>query len=244
MWDVDMRLDQQLGQFMTALDQGIGAGKWAMIVTSDHGASPLPESIKGGRITFDQIRSSANAAAAAVLGPGTWIDNAHYPNVYFSKAMLAQPKGELDSAQKKVIYALRSFPGVEQVGLVSDYAGHCETRTGQAQELCLTFDPERSGDVFYLPAAGWIFEDASEPEATAHGSLHDYDLLVPVILMAPDRKPHLAQRGPADGHIEMTKISSLLARWLGVTPPLAMPRPAPVLPVLVPAGSGSGLAPP
>src|SRR6201999_590253 len=114
------RLDRQLGAFMTALDQTVGAGKWAMIVTSDHGASPLPESLHGGRLTFDEIRSAANTAAAAVLGPGQWIDNAHYPNVFFSKAMLAQPKGELDSATKRVIYALRSFPGIERVDRVAN----------------------------------------------------------------------------------------------------------------------------
>ena len=239
MWDLELRLDQQLGKFMTALDQTIGADRWSMIVTSDHGASPLPETLHGGRINFDQIRSAANAAASASLGPGTWIDNAHYPNVFFSKAMLAQPKGELEAAAKKVIYALRSFPGIEEVGTVADVAGHCATRTGHTFALCLTFDPSRSGDLYYLPAKGWIFEDADDPEATAHGSLHDYDVLVPVILMAPDRKSHPRQEAPVAGEIEMVRIAPLLARWLGVTPPSTLPRPPPP-PDQAPPDLGSG----
>jgi Type I phosphodiesterase / nucleotide pyrophosphatase len=227
MWDLEMRLDQQLGQFMTALDQMVGSDRWSMIVTSDHGASPLPETLDGGRLNFDQIRAAANTAAAATLGPGNWIDNAHYPNVYFSKAMLAQPKGELEAATQKVIFALRAFPGIEEAGRVSDFAGHCDQRTGRAFALCMTFEPSRSGQVYYLPAKGWIFEDADEPEATAHGSLHDYDTQVPVILMAPDRKPHERETGPEAGQIEMVRIAPLLARWLGVNPPSTLPRPPP-----------------
>ena len=244
MWDLELRLDQQLGAFMAALDQATGAGRWAMIVTSDYGASPLPETLHGGRLTFDQIRSAANTAAAAVLGPGTWIDNAHYPNVYFSKAMLAQPKGELESATKRVIYALRSFPGIEEVGTVADVAGHCETRTGRSLALCLTFDPGRSGDVYYLPAKGWILEDADEPEATGHGSLHDYDQQVPVILLAPGRKPHAPQSRPAGEPIDLVEIAPLLARWLGVTPPASLPRPAPEPDLSSGPGSAGPPAPP
>ena len=246
MWDLELRLDQQLGQFMTALDQMIGPSRWSMIVTSDHGASPMPEKLHGGRITFEQVRSAANTAAASVLGPGTWIDNAHYPNVFFSKAMLAQPKGELESAAKHVVYALRSFPGIEEVGTIADLAGHCETRTGRAQTLCFTFDPARSGDVYYLPAKGWILEDAEEPEATAHGSLHDYDQQVPVILMAPDRKPHPREHATVTGVIEMQKLAPLLARWLGVSPPATLPRPPPPPdqpPPPADLGSGSDLLP-
>jgi hypothetical protein len=243
MWDLEMRLDRQLGQFMTELDQIVGSGKWAMIATSDHGASPMPETLHGGRITYEQVLHAANTAAASVLGPGTWIDNAHYPNVFFSKAMLAQPKGELESAAKHVIYALRSFPGIEEVGTIADLTGHCEQRAGRARALCYTFEPSRSGDVYYLPAKGWIFEDADEPEATAHGSLHDYDQQVPVILMAPDRKPHPRQSAPVAGEIAMTTIAPLLARWLGVSPPGTLPRPPPPPdqpPPDLGSGSGSG----
>ncbi|HEY1818040.1 MAG TPA: alkaline phosphatase family protein [Kofleriaceae bacterium] len=250
MWDLEMRLDDQIGKFMTTLDQIVGAGRWSMIVTSDHGASPLPETLRGGRIDTEQIRAAANAAASSVLGPGNWIDDAHYPNVYFSKAMLAQSKGELESAAHHVIFALRSFPGIEEVGAVADVAGNCDHRTGRALALCLTFEPSRSGDVYYLPAKGWIFQDANEPEATAHGSLHDYDQLVPVILMAPDRKSHEREHAPVAGEIEMVKIAPLLARWLGVNPPSTLPRPPPPADQppppdqgsdLMGSGSGSGL---
>ena len=222
MWDLELRLDQQLAHFLDELDRQVGAGKWAMIVTSDHGASPLPETIGGGRLTPHQIEVAANNAAAAVLGPGRWIDNAHYPNVYFSKAMLAQPKDELASAAKRVIFALRSFPGLERVDRVASFAGHCETRTGDAQVLCRTFDPERSGDLFYLTAKGWVMEDEDERAATAHGSMHDYDQQVPLLVLAPGRTRHLPQAAPTR-EMSMLEVAPMLARWLAVTPPAKLP---------------------
>ncbi|HEY0252330.1 MAG TPA: alkaline phosphatase family protein [Kofleriaceae bacterium] len=239
-WDAELRLDQQLGAFLGDLDKTVGAGQWAMIVTSDHGASPMPERMNGGRITFLQIQKAANHAASAVLGPGQWIDNAHYPNIYFSKAMLAQPKGELASATQRVLYAIKAFPGIERVGKVSDYAGNCDKRTGVEATLCISFDPERSGDLFYMPARGWIMQDDDEPTATAHGSWQDYDQRVPLILVPPDRTAHGPATGPKS-EIEMTRIAQLLSTWLGVKDPRSLPA-RPQAQVQEDLGSGSGSA--
>jgi len=244
-WDGELRLDDALGQFLADLDKQLGAGNWAMVVTSDHGASPMPEKLGGGRITHEQIQRAANHAASAVLGPGTWIDNAHYPNVYFSKAMLAQPKGELASATQRVMNALQAFPGIERVARVGDYAGNCEKRTGVALVLCLSVDPERSGDLFYMPARGWIIDSEDEPTATAHGSWHDYDQLVPVLVLPPDRGAAHAPLAAPGEPIEMTKIATLLAHWLGVKAPKDLP-PRPQVPAgpVVPVGPGSAALPP
>lgn len=215
-WDLERRLDDQLGRFMDDLDTRIGKGRWAMVLTSDHGASPMPEALHGGRLTAEQVQIAANAAASATLGPGTWIANAHYPNVYFTPAFFQQPARERKSAVKHVIDALRSFPAIERAGVVADIAGHCDTRPPADRPLCLTFDPARSGDLYYLPARGWIMDSADEPAATAHGSLHAYDRQVPLILLAPRRTRHAPAERPADT-VDMRTVAPLLARWLGVT---------------------------
>ena len=81
--------------------------------------------------------------------------------------------------------------------------------------LCNTFDRERSGDLYYLPARGWIMDTQDEPAATAHGSIHEYDREVPLIILAPGRKPHDAQTSPS-GTVAMETVAPLLASWLGV----------------------------
>lgn len=222
-WDALLRLDRRLGQFLADLDTRVGPGRWALIATSDHGASPMPESLSGGRITFQQLKDAANRAAIAELGPGDWIASARYPTVYLSATARAQKPRDLAIATTKIVYALRSFPGLERVEKTADFAGHCETRTGDAFALCAALDPERSGEVIYLPAKGWVIEDASESIATGHGSLQPYDRLVPVLMALPGRTPHAPLTAP-DTTIHMTRIATILARWLGVTPPTSLPR--------------------
>lgn len=215
MWDEELRLDQRLGRFLDELDARVGAGKWTMIATSDHGGSPLPERVAGGRISNEQVREAANNAAAAVLGPGQWIDYAGYPSIYFSKAMLAKPQRELASAVQRIMNALRSFPGIDDVGRVADVAGACDTRTGKQLDLCQTFDPERSGDLFFSPKSGWITHNAKEPLATSHGSLQEYDQLVPVIVLPAGRKTHPPQVRPG-AVVEMTRVAPMVLAQLGI----------------------------
>ena len=212
-WDSELRLDVALEQFLAELDHKVGKGRWALILTSDHGGAPLPESVHGGRYTDEQIKAAANQAASLVLGPGEWIAYANLPNVYFSQAALAQDPKELENARKKIVSALKAFPGLAFADRTDSVAGHCDDRKDDERALCLSFDPERSGDFFYFPAQGWIVEEEGERLATAHGSLNDYDRNVPVVLLPFDRKPHppLAVPGPV---IPLTDVAPMLEQWL------------------------------
>lgn len=224
-WDAILRLDRRLDQFLADLDAKVGAGRWAMIVTSDHGASPMPDPRRGGRITYAQVKEAANRAAIAELGPGEWIAAARYPTVYLSKAALAQKPKDLAIATRKIIFALRSFPGLARVALASQLTGRCDTRAGDARLICLALDPERSGEIFYMPAPGWILHDApDDPAATSHGSLHPYDRQVPVIVLAPGRKAHAALAHPDDTSFPIERVAPTLATWLGVPAPTSLPR--------------------
>ena len=152
MWDLEMRLDTRIAAFLSALDAKVGAGKWAMIVTSDHGAAPTPDPRRGGHVTYQQIASAVQRVAIAELGEGQWVSSAKYPSVWLTPAALAVPVKDRDVAIKKMIYALRSFPGLEHVERTDVLtAGGCDRRRGDARAMCLSLDPERSGEICVLP---------------------------------------------------------------------------------------------
>jgi hypothetical protein len=216
MWDLELRFDVLLARFMDELDRRVGAGRWAMIVTGDHGASPLPERVGGGRIPRDRLRRVANAAAAEVLGDGTWILSAEYPTLYYGSVLRALSDETRAPIEARVLAAMRAFPGIERAGRVADVTGDCFALVGDERALCLTFDVERSGELYYLPARNWIIDQEDEPAATAHGSLHDYDRLVPVVVLAPDRARHAPLAAPTPVELDMRAIAPLVARWLGV----------------------------
>ena len=54
-----------------------------------------------------------------------------------------------------------------------------------------------------------------EPAATAHGSLHDYDRQVPLIVLPPGRAKHAPVDHPVN-MVDMRSVAPLLASWLGV----------------------------
>ena len=52
--------------------------------------------------------------------------------------------------------------------------------------------------------------------------MQPYDRLVPVIMLPPGRAPHAALAKPDEATIQMVRIATVLARWLGVTPPSSL----------------------
>jgi len=87
--------------------------------------------------------------------------------------------------------------------------------------VCEGLDLERSGDLIYMPAEYWVLQDRDEQVATGHGSVYSYDRRVPLLVLGPGRTPHppATRSGPTHSMIE---VAPLLARWLGVTPPLEL----------------------
>ena len=72
------------------------------------------------------------------------------------------------------------------------------------------FYPTRSGDIFLIPDAYWIFE----ARGASHGTLFNYDTHVPVFMMGPGINP-----GIYDQAIAVEDIAPTLATMLEVEIP-------------------------
>jgi hypothetical protein len=223
-WDGELRLDDSLARFLAGLDAKVGTGRWAMLVTSDHGGSHLPELVHGGRIRYAQIAERANEAAITVLGKGAWIAAAEYPTVVLTERARDHDPAMLDRALDAILAAIRDMPGIERVERTATLGGHCEQRPAADRPACLAIDVERSGELIYTPAPGWVLEDDTEAMATSHGTAHDYDQLVPVIELAPDRVGHTPATAP-DHEMPETAVAGIVAHWLGVPAPTELPPP-------------------
>lgn len=229
-WDAWLRLDASLTGFLDALDAAAGPGRWALALTSDHGAPPLPErrhavgepAATGARVTYEEIEAAAERAAATVAGPGDWIAAARVPSVHLSDAARALPRARRDALLDAVVEAVRRAPGVGRADRADALAGDCDRRAADDDRaLCHGVHPERSGEVVYSPAEGAVLHKASWVDAVAHGSLHAYDRDVPVVLVAPGlaagRRAEVAS---------MLQVAPTLAALLGVPPPAQAAAPA------------------
>lgn len=216
-WDAVHRIDAELATLIAELDRRVGRGRWAMILTSDHGAAPLVERTGGARHAFGDVEQIAEAAAATVAGPGDWIATVHYPSLNLSAAALALPAATRDAVIDAIVSALRATPWLARAERRDRYAGDCAAETGDDARLCWTIDPTRTGEVVFAPIAGVIVHENDEINATAHGSFEPYDYQVPLIVIAPGVAGATTEPVP----VAMLRVTPTLAALLRVPPPAA-----------------------
>jgi predicted AlkP superfamily pyrophosphatase or phosphodiesterase len=225
-WDTWLALDRQIGDLLRALDAEVGAGEWAMILTSDHGGPELPErrqarGLTGARFSYEDIATVAETAAATVAGEGDWIAAARYPTIYLTDAARALADETRAALIDAVVSAVAAMPGIDRATPTAALTGDCARFSGDDRALCLSIDPERSGEIIYDPAEGSVIHKDDWVDAISHGSLHDYDREVPLVLVGPGVTP-----GDAADLVSPLQVAPTIARFLGVAAPSGATEPA------------------
>lgn len=215
--DLTLRLDVTLGRLFDALDERLGRAGWAVVLTSDHGATPVIERGRdhGRRIRSDEIKSAAEAVLVGRLGKGPWIASIEAGNVYLMPAVASAPDG--DGALTAAADAIGRLPGIAAAGRVDRIAGRCETRSGLERAICHSIVSAESGEIYVVPTAGSLISDYTF--GTHHDAPFDDNRLVPILVMAPGLAPQT-------GTGSLLQVAPTVAALLGVpAPPAATARP-------------------
>jgi predicted AlkP superfamily pyrophosphatase or phosphodiesterase len=213
-------LDQRLGTFLDKLDRRVGADQYAVLVSSDHGAAPLIEaSVAAGhrasRIKVDDIMATANAAAASVLGPGTWVDHYAASTLYATAALRSLPIENQHAALDAVVAAVGAMDGIGYAVRSDTVASKCDERAGIEALACRSIQLDRSGQVFLTPTR-YSITTTTYFTGTSHGTASDEDRYVPIIVAGPG-VPKQRVTKPCS----VLQIAPTLARLLGIDPPAA-----------------------
>lgn len=224
--DLLLRLDAELGELWRFLDAEVGAEHYAVVLTSDHGATPLVE--RGGiagarRIPPRELIAAAEAEIAKVAGAGPWVADLSSSNLYLTAAGRALPEAVRVRALDAAAAALAQVPGIAAAGryepLLGAAPGDC-IRGGELERaLCLSAVPGERGDLYVVAARGSLIS----PYAT--GTHHDApstdNRKVPLLVLAPGVPPRV-ERGP----VSNLQVAPTVAALLGVPPPAAAREPA------------------
>jgi hypothetical protein len=214
--DLTLRLDAALGKLFATLDDKIGQGRWAAVLTSDHGATPVVERGKPGarRVTSALIRSTVDTALAS-YGEGPWVAKVASSNVYLTeKATKHAKRAELIAIAAT---ALARLPGIATAGPTEKLAGNCETRSGLDQAICLSIVDGESGELYVVPAEGSLITDYAT--GTHHDAPFDDNRRVPILVLDPNVK---AQQGTGT----LLQVAPTVTALLRVPPPPAAKSPA------------------
>jgi arylsulfatase A-like enzyme len=187
--DLTARTDRQIGKFLNFLDQKIGLNHCLVALTADHGVCIAPESALnrkgiGGRIDFDDMRTRLHRALRKRftftlaedewLVPGVWS-----PWIFFDEVIIRRESLNQDTLAATVIEELEKMEGVDRV---------LDTRTSDAiaaiddaelrRRIEQNFYEGVSGQLYLYVKYGWT----SDGSCASHGTAHDYDTHVPLIL--------------------------------------------------------------
>jgi predicted AlkP superfamily pyrophosphatase or phosphodiesterase len=178
--DVLVRLDVSIGKLLDHLDKKVGAGKYVLALSADHGVADLPEQIQhGGRQPIAAVRAAIEAAVKPVLGgEGPFIASAS-SDVYFRAGLYDRLKAN-PAGLRAAIAAVEALPGVARV-LTRDEVSTPEARQStdpQVRATALSYFAGRSGDLLIIPKENWMLAATG----TTHGSPYSYDQRVPVLL--------------------------------------------------------------
>ncbi len=222
--DLLLRLDAQIGELLAGLDARVGQGRYAVILTSDHGASrtierTLARGKPARRVTPQEIEAAAEEAAAGILGQGDWIAAGRDPAIYLSAAARAAPDEQRERVLDAVAGAIGRVNGIALAMRTDRAAGGCDERAGLEALICRAVDPERSGEVYYLPHADSVIMKPPF-DATGHAGGSDDERIVPIIVLSP-----AGRRGTFAGRVSPLSVAPTLAALLGIPPPESAKSP-------------------
>jgi len=217
--DMLVRLDQDLAELLTHLDEKVGRGKYVVALSGDHGVAPIPADMKrtgfdAGILRTRDLQASLEKALAPFHFAPPLIAKVSGNEVYFSKSIYQQLRAD-PAALEALLRAARSTPGVAQVFRAEELGNGVKTTGSERNAAQLSFLRARSGDLYVLQQPYWVTDGsatATSHTGAGHGAAYDYDQRVPILLMGYGIVPgeYFEAATPAD-------IAPTLGALTGVT---------------------------
>jgi len=210
-------IDQKVGELLAAAERQAGIGKVLLVLTSDHGVSPVPEEniarkLPGGRYDARAERAAVEAALAAAFGEGDYLEGTGEYSFYLNYNPVPGKQIARAELERVAAEALRQQPHVARVYTRTELASGLVGGDRIDQRVRNGFSPANSGDVIFVHEPYWL----SGAGGTTHGSPYSYDTHVPVLFWGP---ASLVRPGRYSQDIAVHDIAPTLATLLGIAAP-------------------------
>jgi hypothetical protein len=214
-------LDRELGRLLDALDAQVGHDRYALVLTSDHGATPVVERGKypgARRIPPAELEAAAEEAAATVLGAGDWVSTVSSAMVYLSPAAVARTPTERDAALVAIAARLATVPQVARAVKLDALPASCDKLDDLDTRACLSRVPGESGELLVIPTAGSLV--TTYTTGTSHDAPSDETRFVPLVVRVPGMT--LTPRND----VSILSVAPTLSALLRIPPPPAAKAPS------------------
>ena len=213
--DTYLRLDKDIAEILTTLDNTLGKDNYLVFLSADHGVSDVPglwqaNHLPAGLFDRSEAMTQVKNALKIAFGEGEFIRAEDNNQLYLNASVLQD---------KKVSYA-QIHAIVREVLLkredVSDVVDLHNLNNSTLPEYQLNyvkngFNPRRSGDIMLVMNPSWF---AGYKTGTTHGSLYRYDTHVPLLFYGWKVK-----NGETNVRTNISDIAPTVADFLNILEP-------------------------
>ncbi|MEO6833853.1 MAG: alkaline phosphatase PafA, partial [Chitinophagaceae bacterium] len=214
--DTYVRLDAQLAQFLSFLDEKLGKGNYTIFLTSDHGAAHNSRYLNdhkmpAGNLSISSMKKELNTYLKTQTGVDDLVKSLINYQVFFKEENLKRAKQNRAEIRSLIVSWLRQRPEVQFVADLE--AGELNTIPEPIRTMMVNgYVPGRSGCIQFIPPPAYYSGYAAT--GTTHGTWNPYDTHIPLLWYGWG-----VLKGSTNRHIDMTDIAATLAALLHIQMP-------------------------
>lgn len=215
--DTYLRLDREISEVLSFLDEKVGKDSYMVFLTADHGATDVPSymyknKMPGGYHNNGYIKSMLDEQLTKKFGEGKWINYLINEQVYLNMELVAEKQLDLTEVKKEVIRALVSEDFVVDA-FDADVVAMRMFTDPMLVLLQNGYDNKRSGDVLYILKPSTL-NDAWGRQGTDHRTPYTYDTHIPIIFYGSGIK-----KGSSVRQVAITDIAPTISMLLNISLP-------------------------
>jgi predicted AlkP superfamily pyrophosphatase or phosphodiesterase len=205
--DAIFRLDQDIAQLLSWINDSIGKKNVLIYFTSAHGISEIPAVLEKYNIptgVFNQTQAIQllKSYLNVLYGQGDWVKGYYEKQIFLNRILIEDAKIPLEEIQRTVARFLVQFSGVASAYPYSAFEAN-DFSNGLLRKIVNSFTPQRSGDVIITLNPGWV---EKSDYVTDHNSPYEYDAHVPLIWYG-----WTVNRATVTRKVNMTDIAATLS---------------------------------
>lgn len=180
--DTYLRLDRNVADLLSYLDEKIGKGNYTIFLTADHGAVHVPqflkdEKIPAGYFETDEMKKALVEHLSSNFNLDNAIESIYNNQVFFDYSKFSS-YADFVAAQNEAKHFLLQYKNIDKVYTReslenSDFSGN------PAELVLRGFHQKRSGDVVYVLDNSFI---SYSRKGSTHGSGNNYDTQAPLLM--------------------------------------------------------------
>ena len=180
--DTYLRLDKDIEEILTSLDNSLGKGNYLVFLSADHGVADVPgfwqsQKLPAGVVDAAMSSREVKTALKTAFGEGEFIIAEDNSQLYLNANLMEEKKISYTQIYEIVRKTLLKRDDVADVIDLHNLA-NSTLPDYQLSYVKNGFNPRRSGDIMVVLNPSWF---AGRKQGTTHGSLYRYDTHVPLL---------------------------------------------------------------